>query len=287
MQFKNRQVIFIGLMSFAFISLGCSNAVHVYKPKNDETQYGLLKGIPFYKKEGAYKQKTTYKRTYLVVSFQITELIFINANTQTKKPGPTLIQNVARTSQGVNEINKFRIILNTGVDINMAINHFNNIPSINPVDVMLDPTPILNTIVVTPIVDYDTTYYINANAPWFGTGSVAAKLNSDGTLTSTNVSVASQLGSELSQLLPIKDFFQSKLISPAAYAALQPGDTLETFYYVEVSEVGELVSFEALWEKDKRDGTTLPPLPINFANGIFTVMPFPIPPTPDQEENTK
>lgn len=45
---------------------------------------------------------------------------------------------------------------------------------------------VANTAVIKPEVDYTQVYYINSRSPWIGTGSIDAKLATDGTLTETN-----------------------------------------------------------------------------------------------------
>jgi hypothetical protein len=67
-----------------------------------------------------------------------------------------------------------------------------------------------------PIVDYSTTYYLNATHPWIGSASASAELGADGTLSKASGQIEEKTLQSFLDLVPT-----SKLISAAAGVAAE------------------------------------------------------------------
>ena len=266
------------------ITAGCAKTVLVYR---DESGNKKLPGIMYYAKKGVYKQTTVYRRSYLRVSLKITEILPPeNQGAKNREVSrPTMTINVPKDKDGSNALQEFAVFLNRKISATDAVRKFGDLPKIDITTLSWEKSPVSNSVVLTTEVDYQNTYYINSNSPWFGSGSLNAELHADGTLTKADATVEPGIAEGLPELIPFKEFLEARHVvtttaSPdtdpeASYAAFRvpAGQEVPTHFSLNIIEVGELKVLQRVLPVVGQDHANNAPIPITW-DGPFTIRPL-------------
>lgn len=284
--------LFVVLTTSLFFS-ACVNTVRVYDGVKTNKRH-KVPGVLFYAKEGVYKQSTIYRRSYHRVTMQVTEVtdppIGQAANLRQERKRPPMVQNVPSSPTGLQAISDLRAVLSkSGITENEARDKFVALPAMDFSNWQWNAMPVSNSVVLTAEVDYETKYYINARASWFGSASLNTELNADGTLSKTEATVEPGVAESIADIVPFKEFLESEYIPAQAVAEGAPGAQLLNRlvtepergqmptewvrFSLDVEEIGELATFERVLSADPRGGATAP-LPLDFANGQFSTRPL-------------
>jgi hypothetical protein len=244
----------------AVLLCACSRAVQIYPPSGDK-----LKGIPFYLKTGGVKQTTIWRASY----FRVTLVIKDAEAKPTDPPRLTLTKSVSKTQ--AKEVSTLRNLVNDLAQPEKAVldafKALNDIP--NGLDIAYEDSPIANTVAVVPIVDYSKPHYINSWNPWFGSGSLTAELNADGTISKASVTLDS--GLDLAALIPFKEYLEAEHVdvAPTGDPAVAPskGTERKSKIGLTVEEAGQLRECSHTW---KQNETVADRLPSNCAQFVIS-----------------
>ncbi len=284
----------VGLIALGIMMTGCMNTIRVHQgPSPDGTKpktVSKLKGLPFYLKRNYLQQTTVYTRSVLEVSLQITVQV---ADGDAKPVSlPPSIRMVPNNSAGIGAVSQLRrLVASSPGELLDIVEFFNSMPEATELSsVPWSDKPRSNTVSVVTEVDTSTIYYINARAPWFGSGNLSTALAADGTLTSAEATVDSNLADAIPAILPIKEFLESEYVTVTddgddgeeAVSTLSKAigrDDADRFNYrigVAVQERGELLTLTERRKKTPSKPEELPaievPDPLN--KGTFSITPF-------------
>ncbi len=290
----------LGLL-LSLIASSCSALrVHELVPGSNSTTKSTierLEGLPFFRKVGALQQTTTRSRTYRSVTLTMHE--------DAHEVGPngataTTSRIVDSLQVPVKESSWDEVVVKAVIDT-MPLDP-SKAPSLACVVALLVPQAKLepispakmmelfdverlasgglapgehahdqvldNTVAEVAVVDYGTTYFVNAVTPLFGTASLGVKLAGDGTLNEVSAEVDA---TKLADQLPIKEFLSSKLLPAAAAAALDTNATRRVQYRLVVSAVPQgyryvLTHTECISTDKDKDSSDRKRAPLTYAN---------------------
>lgn len=284
----------VGLVVFGIMISGCMNTIRVHKgPATDVTRptsVTKLKGLPFYLKKNYLQQTTVYTRSVLEVSLQIT----VQAADGSGKPVtlPPSIRVVTNDSDGLGAISQLRQLVASNPDeLSTIVQLFNSLPEASELgSVPWSDKPRSNKVSVVTEIDTSTIYYINARAPWFGSGNLSTALAADGTLTSAEATVDSKLADAIPAILPIKEFLESEYVTAtddggdddeaaSMFSKALGRDDADGFNYrvgVAVQERGEILTLTKRLDVAPDNAAGLPAIavPDPLDNGTFAITPF-------------